>query len=178
MKRIIFILGGARSGKSSYALRLAAQIKGRVVFIATCSNPDKEMQERIRRHKLARPRNWRLVEEGSDIASILTGLGNNCKAVLIDCLGLWVSNLLANGLKDGGIKKKFINFMKAVSKVKGCIILVSNDVGGGIVPDNLLARRFRDLLGFLNQMVAENANQVIFMQCGIPMEIKEAECKD
>lgn len=173
MKEIIFIVGGARSGKSSHALRIAKEMKGKIAFIATCANPDKEMQKRISRHKMSRPRNWKLVEEGRDIASALGKIDGKCSAILIDCLGLWVSNLLIDGAKDVEIENKFKIFIKALLKAGGPVILVSNDVGAGIIPDNLLSRRFRDLLGLLNQMLAKNANRVIFMQCGIPMEIKK-----
>lgn len=171
---VTFILGGARSGKSSYALELAKEGQEKVAFIATCVNQDKEMKEKIKKHKLSRPQNWKLVEEGRNIASVLPQIVNKYRVILIDCLGLWVSNLLLDELKDNEIEKKFHDLLDAILGIKTRIILISNEVGSGIVPDNLLARRFRDLLGSLNQMIAKKADEVIFMQCGIPIKIKEA----
>lgn len=171
---VTFILGGARSGKSSYALELAKEGQEKAAFIATCISQDKEMKERIKKHKLSRPQNWKLVEEGRNIASVLPQLVHKYRVILIDCLGLWVSNLLLDELKDNEIEEKFHDLLGAILGIKTRIILVSNEVGSGIVPDNLLARRFRDLLGSLNQMIAKKADEVIFMQCGIPIKIKEA----
>lgn len=173
MKEIIFIVGGARSGKSSHALQIAKKIKGKISFLATCIKPDKEMRKRIFRHKLNRPRSWHLVEEGRDISRAVRKIDGKFSAIIIDCLGLWVSNLLIGELEDGAIEKKFRDFAGMLPKMKSSVILVSNDVGAGIIPDNLLSRRFRDLLGSLNQMLAKNADRAIFMQCGIPLELKK-----
>jgi len=172
MKRFIFILGGARSGKSSYAVELAASSWKKIAFIATCSPLDGEMKKRISLHKKSRPRNWKLVEEGIKIDSALLKLGNKYEAALIDCMGLFVSNLMTEGLKDNEIEKRIKSFVRAILKVKLNVIVVSNEVGYGIVPDNALARRFRDLLGTANQMMAKKADEVIFMQAGIPVKIK------
>mgnify|MGYP000335991126 CR=1 FL=1 len=182
MKKFIFVLGGARSGKSSYAVELAKKLKKRTVFIATCISPDAEMKKRIKMHKALRPRQWKVIEEGKDINSVLIKLGNKPRPcaqrrgkyeiILIDCLGMWLSNLLADGLADKEIEKEISRLIKSISRCKGIVILVSNEVGTGIVPDNLPARRFRDLVGFSNQMVAKEADRVIFMQSGIPMIIK------
>ncbi len=172
MGKIIFILGGARSGKSSYAVRLAKKLSKRVAFIATATYLDEEMKERIKMHKALRPRQWKVIEEDKDISSILMKLKGKYEVVLIDCLGLLVSNLLTDNLKDREILAKIKKLISTILKVKFTIILVSNEVGCGIVPDNLLARRFRDLLGQANQMLAKIADEVIFMQSGIPLTIK------
>lgn len=173
MGKIIFILGGVRSGKSSYAIELAKNLKDKTAFIATCVLPDSEMRKRIKVHKKSRPRHWKVVEEGRDIGSCLANLKNEYETILVDCLGLWISNLLAENLTDKKIEREIKNFAKFISRLKANIILVSNEVGSGIVPDNLLARRFRDLLGLANQIMAKKADEVIFMQAGIPLIIKK-----
>jgi len=172
MAKIIFILGGARSGKSSYAIELAKKLRKRTAFIATCVSPDNEMKKRIKVHKKSRPKHWKLIEEGRDIGFCLANLKNEYETILIDCLGLWISNLLAENLTDKEIEKKINSLAQFISRFKANIILVSNEVGSGIVPDNLLARRFRDLLGLANQIMAKIAGEVIFMQSGIPLTIK------
>ena len=179
MKKIVFILGGARSGKSSYAVELAKRLNKKTVFIATCISFDEEMKERIKMHKTLRPKEWDLIEEGKDISSVLAGFKNKYKVILIDCLGMWLSNLLLDGLKDKEIEKEVFKLINSISKLKGVTIIVSNEVGTGIVPDNPLARKFRDLLGIVNQVMAKNADEVIFMQSGIPVIIKErGKCKN
>ena len=174
MKKFIFILGGARSGKSKYAVKLAKKLKGQVAFIATTTSPDGEMRKRIKLHKISRPRHWKLIEEGKDISKVLSTLNNKYRIVLIDCLGLLISNLLANNLEDKEIEVKIAGLIRAVLKTNLTTILVSNEVGSGIVPENALARRFRDLLGLSNQMMAEKADEVILMHSGIPVKIKGA----
>ena len=172
MGKLILILGGARSGKSSYAVKLAKDFKKRVGFIATCTFLDKEMTERIKKHQRLRPQHWKLIEEGKDITTILVNLQGKYGVVLVDCLGLWISNLLADNLEDKEIEKKIKKLLNVISRIEITTILVSNEVGSGVVPDNLLARRFRDLVGLANQMLAEKADKVIFMQAGIPQIIK------
>jgi len=172
MKRFIFILGGARSGKSQYAVKLAKKFKKKVVFIATATATDKEMSKRIKLHRLSRPRHWKVIEEGKSLSPVLSGLDGKDSVVLIDCLGLLVSNLLADNLKDKEIEKKLKVVVIKLSKAKFTVILVSNEVGSGIVPDNPLARRFRDIVGFANQSLAKKADEVILMRAGIPIKIK------
>lgn len=172
MKRFIFIIGGARSGKSAYAVQLAKTFFGRVVFIATAASLDEEMRMRIRKHKAQRPRQWKVIEEGKDIVPLLAKLKAKYRVVLIDCLGLLISNLLADNLEDKKIIARVKKLINAILKLDLIVIVVSNEVGCGIVPDNPLARRFRDLLGLANQMIAEKSNQVILMQSGIPVNIK------
>lgn len=173
MKELILILGGARSGKSSYAVELAKKLSKRVAFIATATSLDEEMRKRIKTHKASRPRRWKLIEEGKDISSSLVKLKGKYEVVLIDCLGLLVSNLLTDNLEDKEILIRIKRLISTITKLKFATILVSNEVGGGIVPDNLLSRRFRDLLGLANQMIARRASQVILIQSGIPLVIKE-----
>jgi adenosylcobinamide kinase/adenosylcobinamide-phosphate guanylyltransferase len=175
MKKLILILGGARSGKSSYAVELAKEFKKKVVFIATATSSDEEMAKRIALHRDSRPKQWELIEEGKDLVSILPALKDKYEVVLIDCLGLLVSNLLADDLTDDEIEKRIKKLVEAILKIDITTIVVSNEVGSGIVPMNALARRFRDLLGLSNQMIAKEADEVIFMQVGIPVIIKDGQ---
>ena len=172
MKKIIFILGGARSGKSSYAVNLAKSLGKRIVFIATCIPGDSEMEHRIKLHKKSRPRTWRVIEEGVHIDSVLKRAKTGCDAILIDCMGLFISNLMMVESSDKKIESKLRQVIGQIEKMASGVIVVSNEVGMGIVPDNLLARRFRDLLGRVNQMIAQSADKVIMMNAGIPMMIK------
>lgn len=172
MKKFIFILGGARSGKSRYAVELAKKISKEVAYIATCTMSDEEMKKRIKLHGNSRPDHWKIIEEGKDIKYIFAKLKDRYEVLIIDCLGLLVSNLLMEDFKDSQIQKILKELAHVVYKAKFTTILVSNEVGCGVVPDNLLARRFRDIVGFANQMMAERADEVIFMEAGIPIKIK------
>jgi adenosylcobinamide kinase/adenosylcobinamide-phosphate guanylyltransferase len=172
MKKFIFILGGARSGKSSYAVNLAKSAGKRIVFIATCIPGDSEIKHRIKLHKKSRPRTWRVIEEGIHIDSALRKAKTGCDAILIDCMGLFISNLMAVESSDKKIEEKVRQVIGQIKKSASDVIVVSNEVGMGIVPDNPLARRFRDLLGRVNQMIAKEADKVIMMYAGIPMAMK------
>ena len=172
MGNFVFITGGARSGKSAYAQKLAKRTKKKVAFIATCQPGDKEMKKRIELHKKSRPRHWRLIEEPKDVEGVLRGLGNTYDGVVIDCIGVLVSNLLCGGLGEEKIKSKMEKMARTASASKCEIIVVSNEVGDGIVPKNHLARRFRDVLGTTNQIMARHADVVYSMRVGIPVRIK------
>jgi len=172
MGKFIFIVGGARSGKSRYAQELAKGIGRNVAFIATCIPQDEEMKRRVAAHRKLRPRYWKTMEEPKNIKSVLAKVKNEFDVIIIDCLGLFVSNLLPDEARDTKIKKEIKAVTGALSKSSATSIVVSNDVGSGIVPANPLARRFRDILGSANQMMADVADEVIFMQSGIPMVIK------
>ncbi|MBM3253755.1 MAG: bifunctional adenosylcobinamide kinase/adenosylcobinamide-phosphate guanylyltransferase, partial [Candidatus Omnitrophica bacterium] len=143
-----------------------------VLYIATCTNPDKEMKERIKLHKKSRPIFWKTINCSKDIVSVLSTLDNKFEVLVIDCLGLLISNLLEEGLRDHQIQIFLKKITKLISQGKYKAIVVSNDVGSGIVPDNYLARRFRDILGLANQIMAKCADKVIYIQAGIPMIIK------
>jgi len=173
MAKMIFILGGARSGKSMYAAGLAKKINKKTVFVATASALDEEMEERIRLHKISRPKDWGLIEEPVNLGKALIKLKPVYEVALIDCLGLWVSNLLMEGMKDKAIENKIREFINAIGKARAeVVIVVSNEVGCGIVPGDPLSRRFRDLLGLANQAAADKASEVFFMQAGIPFKLK------
>jgi len=172
MGGFIFVLGGARSGKSRYAAELAETFKGKVTFIATADPYDAEMKDRIARHQAARPKEWNLVEENKNVDLVLSKIYGVNEIVLIDCLGLLVSNLIGAGRSDKEIEEKIGKIVGIILKKDFNTILVSNDVGGGIVPANPLARRFRDVIGLANQRCAESADKVIVMHAGIPVVIK------
>ncbi len=173
MGKIIFIIGGARSGKSSYALAAAKRYTGRVAFIATAEAGDAEMKERIRRHRKQRPAHWRTFEEPRDVQGVITDIGSRFSCVVVDCLTLLVSNLLLAGYSDSRITKKIKAVVAGLKGLHGDSIVISNEVGLGIVPDNTLGRRFRDIAGSVNQIVAAEADEVILMTAGIPLRIKE-----
>ena len=173
MSKMIFVFGGARSGKSRYAAELAKKLGKNTVFIATATALDEEMKERIRLHKISRPKTWSLIEEPKNLSGVILGLKPAYSVAIIDCLGLWISNLLMANIKDRSIEKSVEELTCSISKAKaGLIIIVSNEVGGGIVPGDPVSRRFRDLAGLANQIIAARADEVIVMQAGIPVKIK------
>jgi len=172
MGRIIFILGGARSGKSTYAIELAKKNKGKVAFIATCQALDEEMARRIEFHKKTRPGDWQTFEEPCKVSGLLNKITAKFDVILLDCLTLLVSNLMLKGLKEGAIAKEINNILFFLNKSKTKAIIVSNEVGLGIVPKTKLGRSFRDVAGKINQAVARKSDKVFFMVSGIPWRIK------
>jgi len=170
MGKITLILGGARSGKSAYALKIAA--KKNTAFVATCQGLDKEMCERIRLHKLSRPEHWKTVEEPYLSPKIVTSISNKFECLVIDCLTLWVSNLILKKKSPRYIGSEIIKIMKLLKESRVQAVIVSNEVGLGIVPANKLSRNFRDIAGKVNQIVARGADKVVFMVSGIPWRIK------
>jgi adenosylcobinamide kinase/adenosylcobinamide-phosphate guanylyltransferase len=167
MSKITFIMGGARSGKSQLAIKMAKDGR-KVAFIATCQPLDKEMEKRITIHKKTRPPYWHVFEEPEDVDLLLKKISDRFDVIVVDCLTILISNLLLKGLKEKDIGKK----IKRMMNVRADVIIVSNEVGLGIVPDNELARDFRDIAGKMNQIVAEEADEVFFMVSGLPMKIK------
>lgn len=177
MAEIVLVTGGARSGKSDYALDRAEQIDGRKCFVATCEVLDQEMAERVRKHRLDRDYSlWATIEETLAVASVISR--NEYDVYLLDCLTLWVSNVMADYEQRGAvcgeeaIADEITSIIEKGLKLKGTVIIVSNEVGMGIVPDNALARRYRDLVGLCNRMVAAAAAEVVLVSCGIPLHIK------
>jgi len=172
--KITFVIGGARCGKSSFALKKASKIQGQKVYMATAEALDEEMKERIAKHKKERKADWDTYEEPLRIADALSDLKSRYSVVIIDCLTIWLSNLICNNLACNKEIDDLINVLLN-SKLKtqnSKLFLVSNEVGMGIVPENELARRFRDMAGFLNQKVAEAADEVYLVTAGIPLKIK------
>jgi len=172
MGEITFILGGTRSGKSAYALNLAKANGKKVAFIATCEPRDSEMLKRVILHKKNRPSHWKTFEEPENIAAVLKNSANKFDTIIIDCLTLLVSNLILKGLKYAAIIKRINEIIKAANKTGAKCIIVSNEVGLGIVPDNKLGREFRDIAGMVNQLTAKKSDQVFFTVSGIPWRIK------
>jgi len=172
MGHTIFITGGCRSGKSTHALARAQALGAETVFIATCRPGDAEMERRIARHRAERPAAWRTVEEYGPLADVLRSETQRDSAIILDCLTLYVSNLLVSDMPTGGIIENIREIAEIIAQGAANAIVVSNEVGWGIVPDNALARDFRDIAGTANQIVAARANEVICMIAGIPMRIK------
>lgn len=165
----MLVLGGARSGKSRYAQSLAEASGGRLVFVATAQAFDDEMTDRIRRHQADRDGRWTTVEASVDLASAIAAADDEDAVVLVDCLTLWASNLL---LGEEDAEARLAQLLAALERARGQVLLVANEVGLGIVPDNALARAFRDLAGTVNQRVAAVADQVHMTVAGIPIIVK------
>lgn len=167
---VVFVGGGARSGKSSFAQRLAEERSEQRVFLATAEALDDEMRERIARHQADRDDSWRTVEEPLELAAALEREASNRESVLVDCLTLWLSNLL---LAERDLEQDVAALVELLERWEGGpLILVSNEVGQGIVPENALARRFRDEAGRMNQRVAAVATEVWRVDFGIPQQLK------
>jgi adenosylcobinamide kinase/adenosylcobinamide-phosphate guanylyltransferase len=170
--KITFITGGARSGKSAFAERLAAGISGKRAYLATAQALDAEMVARIEHHRKRRGNAWDTYEEPLAVAELLQKLSGRYGVVLLDCLTLWLSNVMAHTDGDDEVFRQSGMLVEAVKNVNGTCIIVSNEVGLGIVPDNPLARRFRDLAGFVNQRIAQVADDAYLLTSGIPLKIK------
>jgi adenosylcobinamide kinase/adenosylcobinamide-phosphate guanylyltransferase len=180
MARIILITGGSRSGKSMYAQCIAESIAGERTYIATCPIVDDEMAERIRKHReTRRTRNWQTIEETTDLSAALAGAGEK-KVILVDCLTLWVNNLMhereleKKEMEEEEIVARCGEILDACHDLSGTVIFVTNEVGMGIVPDNAMSRRYRDLAGRCNQVMARSADTVVLMISGLPLLIKGA----
>jgi len=172
MGKIVFIIGGARSGKSSYAFQRAKR-KKTVAFFATAQAGDAEMKQRIMLHRKARPAGWKTFECPHNLASALEKNAHKFTAVIIDCLTLWAANLLLGRKKPEFIKSEAFKMIACLRRKKCSSFIVANEVGLGIVPDNRLARDFRDVAGMLNQLVAAHADEVFLLTAGIALKIKE-----
>lgn len=172
MGKLTFIIGGARSGKSTYALGLAEKNKN-VAFIACAySDSDPEMARRIESHKKGRPAHWQTFEESMNIACLLKEIGSQFDVILVDCLTLFISQLLIEDIEEGVIENQAREIVDAAKKIKAGVIIVSNEVGLGVVPEYPLGRQFRDVSGRINQEVARAADEVFFMVSGLPLQVK------
>ncbi len=172
MNKIFLITGGSRSGKSRFALDYASHYKKKG-FIATAIAFDKEMEERIKSHQKDRGDNFITMEEPYDVAKSITTLSAQVDVIVIDCLTVWLGNLLHHYGKETVKFTKIDAFGKILHTARCDIIVVTNEVGMGIIPHNKLARKFSDIAGSLNQRVAKISDKVVFMVSGIPMILKE-----
>ena len=163
------VLGGARSGKSAFAERLVEASGLERIYLATGRAGDAEMQERIAAHQARRSAGWRTIEEPLDLAGALEAHAGPDRTVLVDCLTLWVTNLMMAGAE---IDAAFEALAGRLRHLAGPAVLVSNEVGLGIVPGNAMARTFRDHAGRLNQMVAGAVREVHFVAAGLPLKLK------
>lgn len=184
-KRVILVTGGARSGKSIFAERLASQQGGQVVYLATAAALDREMADRIKAHQEMRPPGWITVEEGLEVVKALEGrIPPGTRAILLDCLTLWISNQLGKRLGEQvptgkearqlemELVEEARKLARCLAKMDQTVIVVSNELGMGVVPEYILGRIFRDAVGKANQLLAETAREVYFLLCGLPWKIK------
>ncbi len=167
--RVTLVLGGAASGKSAHAEALAAQASPPAVYIATAEALDGEMQGKIAVHRARRGDAWETVEAPLDLAQAIRRHDGPDASILVDCLTLWLSNLLGEG-RDAAAETDAL--VAALGGARGRIVLVSNEIGLGLVPENALARSFRNLQGMLNQRVAAAADDVVFVAAGLPLVLK------
>ncbi|MGD8399744.1 MAG: bifunctional adenosylcobinamide kinase/adenosylcobinamide-phosphate guanylyltransferase [Bacillota bacterium] len=186
MGKLIVITGGVRSGKSTYAEKLARDAGGPVLYIATAVPFDREMQDRIARHRERRPADWDTWEGDRNLAAVFQSLPRDYRTVLLDCVTILITNLLlqAEGAEAGNLSAaawerieqniwgEIQAFLTAAAQTTAMVIMVTNEVGAGIVPENQLARVFRDIAGRINQALAVRADEVYLVVCGLPVRLK------
>jgi adenosylcobinamide kinase/adenosylcobinamide-phosphate guanylyltransferase len=171
-QRIILVTGGARSGKSSYAESRARELGERLLYIATAEARDDEMAQRIAEHKKRRANLWTTIEEPFELLQALMRQRHKTDCALVDCLTLWISNLLLRHNEEYA-RRKVAELLDTLPALDFSLVFVTNEVGWGIVPDNPLARKFRDLAGWANQRMAAAADEVVLMVAGIPTFVKQ-----
>jgi adenosylcobinamide kinase / adenosylcobinamide-phosphate guanylyltransferase len=173
--KLVFVTGAARSGKSFFAEKMAAQAEGRVTYIATCVPGDQEMVERVNCHQARRPVLWETVEEALDPARVIKKLDDPGNIFLLDCLTLLVSNLLLQDDRENS-EEQILNYIAELARIgyesAALVIIVSNEVGAGIVPGDPLSRTYRDIIGRANQTMAAYADEAYITIAGIPLELK------
>jgi adenosylcobinamide kinase/adenosylcobinamide-phosphate guanylyltransferase len=184
-KQCILILGGARSGKSRFANEMALSLGDKVLFVATGEALDEEMKQRIKEHKRDRPSTWRSVEVPTGVGRRIREVIGDAQVVIVDCLTLLVSNVIGRCCDDPErvsaelawerIATEIEELIKCIGDSTATFILVSNEVGMGLVPESRLGRLYRDLLGKVNQIFAERADRVYFMLSGMPLSLKKEE---
>ena len=181
MAKIVLITGGARSGKSAFAEKLARQAGPRVAYIATAEVGDGEMAERVALHRLRRPAEWQTHEAPAQAENAIDAIAaaKQAELILFDCLTVYTSNALLAQPEDAPVPLRRETVLAAVDRrlaaagrFPGTVVFVTNEVGDGIVPDNALAREYRDLAGLVNQKAAQAATEVYWVVCGLPVEIK------
>lgn len=173
MSNKILITGGCRSGKSRHALTRARNIPGEKLYVATAEALDSEMAERIAKHQQERGEEWETHEEPTQLTQVFKQLENRSGVLILDCLTLWLSNLLIKDYDQEQILKEAIRLMDQGEQMKCQLIFVTNEVGAGIVPENKLARDFRDIVGAVNQLAAQRCDEVVHMVSGIATTLKK-----
>jgi adenosylcobinamide kinase / adenosylcobinamide-phosphate guanylyltransferase len=169
LARLTLVLGGTRSGKSRYAERLVLATGLAPIYVATGEALDDEMAARIAQHRRRRGDRWRTLEEPLDLARAVQRECGPERAVLVDCLTLWLTNLM---VKERPLRAEIEGFVAALPRLSGPLVLVSNEVGLGVVPTDAMARAFIDHAGWLHQRIAEQADVVVFMAAGLPLHLK------
>jgi len=167
----LFIVGGARSGKSRFAVDRIPS-RERIVFVATAEARDQDMAARIARHRAERPSHWATVEEPLDLVPRLEKLEGTCDGIVVDCLTLWVANRLLRGEPDDAILGESDALARLIGRRRSSFTVVSNEVGAGVHPETATGMRFRDLLGGVNQRVAAACDTVVLMVAGVPLTVK------
>jgi adenosylcobinamide kinase/adenosylcobinamide-phosphate guanylyltransferase len=176
--RLALILGGTRSGKSGYALELARNFSAPRLYLATAEAGDEEMAARIAKHRRERGEGWATIEEPLELAGAIAAAQGRYQVILADCLTLWLSNRLVRGGDSAELENVGLELLNILERAATPTILVSNEVGWGIVPDNPLAREFRDRAGWLHQLLAAAADLVVLMVAGLPLFLKSPNDKD
>ena len=170
----MLVLGGAKSGKSSFALNVCNSLNKKRIFLATAQALDQEMEERIRRHQAERGSGWRTIEEPLKVAEMIDSLDSKNTIILLDCLTLWLNNLyMEHGEDQEAIDKAIEDLARQLEDIRGAVVVVSNEVGMGIVPDNQLSRTYRDTAGYMNQRIARLSGKVVAVLTGIPLVLKD-----
>lgn len=183
MKKIVLLLGGARSGKSQYAQELAGRTAAKVLFVATATAGDADMRRRIQKHRSQRPREWRTLEVPNDVGSRIQHEIGDARLVIIDCITLLVNNIfcqfgdgqfetLEDSIIGDQVDIEIEGLLNCLRKTDADFIIVSNEVGLGLVPDNRMGRLYRDFLGRANQKLAQCSTEVYLMVSGIPLRVK------
>jgi adenosylcobinamide kinase/adenosylcobinamide-phosphate guanylyltransferase len=172
MSRVIFITGGARSGKSRLAEELLDSFGGPLAYIATCEPRDAEMEERVARHRQRRGPAWHTIEEPFALADALRRHDGSFNGMLVDCVTLWLTNLLLRSDDPQQVLAEVNALIASFSVLETTLVLVSSEVGMGIVPENRLARTFRDLAGEANELLAKAADEVYVLFSGLPLKLK------
>lgn len=169
--RLVFVLGGAASGKSEVALRMARR-KGLKAFVATGQGLDEEMSARIARHQATRSSDWTTAEVPVDLIDWLTKQGRAYRTIILDCVTLWLSNLQGQGVAEEAMMQKVDALLKTMRSTSAMVVVVSNELGLGLVPVEQSVRAFRDVAGRVNQQIAAEADEVHFVISGMPLRVK------
>lgn len=172
--RLTLVTGGTRSGKSRFAVELAKTFGRRIVYIATCQPADAEMRQRIARHRRARPNHWITVDASSNLPQLMVRLKTTADGFIVDCLTMYISSRFMEEHSDASIRRDVRRLCDAIRRLGRPVVMVTNEVGSGIVPDHPLGRRFRDAAGMANQLAARCADRVVLMVSGIPLIVKDA----